>query len=178
MSTPARPSPRQCQHPRIEIVERGTASTWHRRRPDGTWDHDSEFGDYTGALHVHCADCGYDRWFSPNEQRPKWLQAAILEMETAPDNSSAAPGLRYAEGGEEDEGPPPQAARGETARRQAARQRRERRVREALLALLTQTSSMAQADPELRGAPEGIREALRQIQSSADDLLALLADNA
>jgi hypothetical protein len=67
----------RCKHPRIRIVEFGTATTSHVRYPDG-WRHSSDFGDYDGTILAECYDCGMNRTYRRNT-RPKWLEALMVE---------------------------------------------------------------------------------------------------
>ena len=71
---------KRCQHPHVEITEYGTATTYHQRGYDGNWFHDSEFGSYTGMVHVYCGDCGLNR--SYGKARPKWLEQALKDATT------------------------------------------------------------------------------------------------
>lgn len=67
----------KCDHVHISITEMATATTWHYYE-NGTWMHDSDYGEYTGALVVHCNDCGMEKYYSPS-QVPQWLQHRLQE---------------------------------------------------------------------------------------------------
>ncbi len=69
----------RCKHQNIEIIEYMTASTWHKRVGDKEWLHDSDVGDYTGTVEVHCPDCGLRRIYG-RESRPKWLREMMRDF--------------------------------------------------------------------------------------------------
>ena len=74
----------RCKHEKAIITEYGTSQTYHMRMSNGEWDHNSEFGEYTGVINVECSDCGLDKTYARNKY-PKWLQlflADIFEAQT------------------------------------------------------------------------------------------------
>lgn len=72
---------KRCRHDNVEITEFGTSATTHLRSSAGCWDHDSDFGDYTGIIEVYCPECGYKRRFG--QRRPKWVQEMWDELDDA-----------------------------------------------------------------------------------------------
>lgn len=68
---------RRCTHPKIRIIEEGTAYTTHHRDMDGSWVHDSDTGAYTGIVEVYCPHCGLHRRYGA--RKPRWLQRHIDE---------------------------------------------------------------------------------------------------
>lgn len=69
----------RCKHDCVGITEFGTSATTHYRDDDGSWSHDSDFGDYTGVIEVECPDCGYKRRFG--QRRPKWVEKLMAELD-------------------------------------------------------------------------------------------------
>lgn len=69
-----------CKHKRIHLNEYGTSYTYHDREEDGIWTHFNDFGDYTGAIHAKCDECGLNRLYYKNNL-PKWLSKYIDEIE-------------------------------------------------------------------------------------------------
>ena len=68
----------KCNHENICINEIGTATTCHFRNSDGTWWHESDFGDYTGMIDVSCS-CGFSKRYN-RKRLPKWLLKYIAEI--------------------------------------------------------------------------------------------------
>lgn len=67
---------RKCLHDCVEITEYGTSTTLHMRNGiTGEWEHDSDFGYYTGSIAVYCPECGYTGRYT--SRRPKWIQRAL-----------------------------------------------------------------------------------------------------
>jgi hypothetical protein len=70
---------RKCHHDSAEITEYGTSITQHvRNGVTGEWDHNSDFGDYTGSIAVYCPECGYTGRFA--QSRPKWVKKLFQEV--------------------------------------------------------------------------------------------------
>jgi hypothetical protein len=68
----------RCEHRDIVIIEYGTLNTAHARNVDGTWEHESKPGGYTGKVWVKCRVCGLDREYK--RKKPKWLLEMLEEI--------------------------------------------------------------------------------------------------
>ena len=70
----------RCTHDNVEITELGASITTHLRNDDGSWDHDSDFGDYTGVIEVYCPDCEHKYRFG--QRRPRWVEKFMAELDS------------------------------------------------------------------------------------------------
>lgn len=72
-----------CQHLNIEISEEFVAYSYFSFRNGSLeyHDHTPEGGDYTGSLHVKCADCGYGGKFNRfQKNNPAWLVGLLDQI--------------------------------------------------------------------------------------------------
>lgn len=65
--------PKRCAHPNLTLTEEATAFTAHFWENGRIIGHETDYGDYTGRVHVACRDCGLDRWYSTYKARPAWV---------------------------------------------------------------------------------------------------------
>lgn len=76
-------SKKRCQHLNIEIAEEFMAYSYFQFQ-DGSLeyqDHTPEGGNYTGSLHVKCADCGYSGKFNRFQKKnPAWLVRSLDQI--------------------------------------------------------------------------------------------------
>lgn len=75
----------RCTHPRVMIIEFGTSTTSHVRHHDGSYNHESDFGDYSGVIKVDCLDCKLLKVYRSEKQYPQWLRAYLKEINDGPD---------------------------------------------------------------------------------------------
>lgn len=72
----------KCKHnQQYVLVEDGKAFTAHYRDKNGSIEHDTSFGDYTGAIIFACSICKFKKRFT-SKNRPKWLEARLDEVLT------------------------------------------------------------------------------------------------